>query len=220
MTTATTRIWTFASVIAVIVIVALGWFLGVSPKVAEITRFEAERLVVAAQNEVNRATLASLQADFENLDEFREQLDAIEAEFPELPEYAELLDLLRTAALPEGLALENLALGEPAAATIDSVLDEFGQLPQGTLIRLDGAIGVQGDVLAALRYVSSLQSAERFVLITDVVHSEGRNPDDRSTTITFSLFLISGEPVEGALQVSPTPDGPEEQAAEDEEAEG
>jgi len=52
---ASTRVWSFATVLLIIVVVALGWFLGISPKLAEAARFDSDRLAVQAQNEVTRA---------------------------------------------------------------------------------------------------------------------------------------------------------------------
>jgi len=57
MNTAATRIWTFATVIAIILIVALGWFLGASPLLTQAASANAERLAVEAQNAQARATL-------------------------------------------------------------------------------------------------------------------------------------------------------------------
>lgn len=220
MNSAATRIWTFSAVIAVIAIVALGWFLGISPKLAEAARFEAERIVVAGQNDLNRVTLAALQDDFNNLDEFRDQLEEIETEFPPLPQYDELSTTILTPMSSLGLVLENFLFSDPTPALPEVVLDQFGQVPSGTLLRMDGAISVQGDVSSALALITAMQTAERFILITNVVHADGRDPEARVTTISFSTFMIAGEPAEGAIQVSETPDGPEEQAANEEQPEG
>lgn len=220
MNSAATRIWTFSAVIAVIAIVALGWFLGISPKLAEAARFEAERIVVAGQNDLNRVTLAALQEDFDNLDDFRDQLEEIETEFPPLPLYDELSTSILGPMTSLGLTLENFLLSEPAPATPEVVLDQFGQVASGTLLRMEGAISVQGDIPAALALITAMQTSERFIMITNVVHADGRDDEARVTTISFSTFMIAGEPAEGAIQVSETPDGPEEQAANEEQAEG
>jgi len=58
---ASTRVWSFATVLLIIVVVALGWFLGISPKLAEAARFDSDRLAVQAQNEVTRAAIAQLE---------------------------------------------------------------------------------------------------------------------------------------------------------------
>lgn len=220
MNSAATRIWTFSAVIAVIAIIALGWFLGISPKLAEAARFEAERIVVAGQNDLNRVTLAALQEDFDNLDDFRDQLEEIETEFPPLPLYDELSASILSPMTSLGLTLENFLLSDPSPASPEVVLDQFGQVPSGTLLRMEGVISVQGELSAALALITTMQTNERFIMITNVVHADGRDPLARVTTISFSTFMIAGEPAEGAIQVSETPDGPTEQAATEEQPAG
>ena len=51
MTTASTRIWTFATVFVIIIVIALGWFVGISPKLADAARFDADRQAVVIQND-------------------------------------------------------------------------------------------------------------------------------------------------------------------------
>lgn len=220
MNDASARIWTFATIIGVIAIVALGWFLGIAPKLADIARIESERTVVAAQNDINRVTLQTLQADFEKLDEYRQQLDDIEAEFPELPEYADVAETFFRDLVTADLTLQNLVLQEPTAAAPETILNEFGQVPQGTLVRLNGSIGVEGEFSDIFVFIESLQRDGRFILVPTATFSEGDNPDSRGASISFSIFMIAGEPAEGAIQISETPAGPDDQAADEEAAEG
>ena len=213
MNSASTRIWTFATVIVIIAVVALGWFLGAAPKLAESARYDSEREAVLVQNELSRTTLAQLEADFERLDEFERELAELQAEFPELPEYSDAVEALLEDAVREGLDLESVVIGEPAPADPTVVPDQFGQVPPGTLLKLDVVITVLGDLPSTLAYIDSVQAAGRFTIVPSFAFSDGRDADARSTTITIALYMIAGEPAPGVLPLDGTT--PEESAGDD-----
>jgi len=209
---ASTRVWTFATVITIIALLALGWLLGVSPKLAEMTRYDTERAAVVLQNQLSRTTLAQIEADFERLDEFEQQLAELQAEFPELPEYPVAVDTFLRSLVSEGLTLENLVIAEPSAADPTVVPDQFGQVPPGTLLRLDVVATVKGDLSPALAYIDALQTSDRFTIVPSFIFSEGQIADERRTAITITLYMIAGDPAPGVLPLDGT--------TEDESAEG
>lgn len=217
MTSAGNRIWTFATIIVVIIMVVLGWFLGVAPKLGEAARAEADRVLVAAQNQATTITLEQLRQDAERLSELEADLQALQNEFPELPESDELVEAFIRGALDDGVVIENLALSEPAPADPLIVIDQFGQVPEGTLLAVDGSLTVLGDLSNVLDFVARLQAAERFTLVTGVVFAD--EDDDARTTITLEVFLISGPPAEGALPLGGAPIV-EEEPSDSESVEG
>lgn len=221
MNSASTRIWTFATVIAVVVLVALGWFLGAAPKLAEAARYDSERAAVVAQNQLSRTTLAQIEADFERLAEFEQELAELQAEFPELPEYADAVETFLRELVGEGLTLESLVVDEPAPADPTIVPDQFGQVPPGTLLRLDVVATVQGELTPTLAYIDALQSSDRFTIVPGFLFTEGRDPDARGTTITIILYMIAGEPAPGVLPLDgATPEESAEGEAPEEPADG
>ncbi|QOD93851.1 hypothetical protein [Chryseoglobus sp. 28M-23] len=210
-----TRIWTFATIIAVIAIVALGWFLGAAPKLAEMARYDSERAAVLAQNQLSRTTLAQLEADFERLEDFQQQLAELQAQFPELPEYADAVELFLRELVGEGLPLESIVINEPVPADPTLVPDQFGQVPPGTLVQLDVVATVGGELPPTLAYIDALQRAGRFTVVPSFTFSAGSDPEARSTTITIILYMIAGEPAPGVLPLDgTTPEEPTEDAEE------
>jgi hypothetical protein len=221
MNTASTRVWTFATIIVIIVVVALGWFLGAAPKLAEAARYDSERAAVLAQNQLSRTTLAQIESDFERLDEFQQELGELQAEFPELPEYADAVERFLTQLVGEGLDLQSIVIAEPVAADPTILPDQFGQLPPGTLVQLDVTATVLGDLTRALAYIDALQDSERFTIVPAFQYSGGRVVDSQSTTITIALYMIAGDPAPGVLPIDGTvPAESTEEDAEDESAEG
>jgi|GEM_PF-1547943 len=202
MTGASARVWTFAAVIVIIATVALGWFLGISPKLAEAARFETDRIAVAAQNQASLLTLEQLRDDFDRLDEYQSELEALQAEFPESTEYDLIVQEALAASADLELEVQAFAASEPRPASPDVVLDQFGQVPEGTLLVAEVTLDVKGDVRTALELAERLRSSVRFTLVTGVQHVDGRTEDERSTVLNLQYFMISGVPVEGAVPLS------------------
>lgn len=203
MTTASTRIWTFATVLIMIIVVALGWFLGISPKLADAARFDAERRSVQAQNDIARATIAQLQSDFEQLDELLLELTDLRAEFPTQAEYDDAVQELVRELLAEDLTLMNVAINEPAPTTAEALeegveppapeVDGSGLLPAGSLLRISATVTVEGDLPSVLAFIEALQLSPRFSIIAAGEFSEGASEDGGSMTISMILYAVSGE---------------------------
>lgn len=202
MTGARARVWTFAAVIVIIATVALGWFLGISPKLAEATRFETDRIAVAAQNQASLLTLEQLRQDFDRIDEYQSELEALQEEFPESTEYDEIVQAALTASTDLGLEVQSFTVNEPRSASSEVLPDQFGQVPEGTLLVAEVTLDVKGDVRTALELAERLRTSVRFTLVTGVQHLDGRTADERSTVLNLQYFMISGVPVEGAVPLN------------------
>jgi Tfp pilus assembly protein PilO len=200
-----------------IVVVALGWFLGMSPKLADAARFDAERRNVQAQNDVSRAVIAQLQADFENLDELLLELEGLREEFPTDAQYDAAIRELLTGLLSAGLGLQNIAINEPAPTTAavledgaepaPTEVDGSGVLPAGSLLRVPVNVTVTGTLPAILAYIESLQESPRFSIVTQ---GDFASTAEGGGTITFSMimYVVSGDDL---VNVEPEPEPEPEQ---------
>lgn len=208
MTTASTRIWTFATVLIMIAVVALGWFLGISPRLADAARFEAERQSVQAQNDLARAVIAQLQADFENLDELLLELATLREEFPTDAQYDVAVEELLTSLLTAGLGLQNIAINEPAPTTPEVLepdappppteIDGEGILPAGSLLRVPVNVTVTGPLSSILAYIQALQESPRFSVVAQGDYAAVAGD---AGTITFSMvmYVVSGDDLVNVL---------------------
>jgi hypothetical protein len=196
------RVWSFATVLIIVIVVALGWFLGVSPKLAEAARFDSERLAVQGQNEVTRALIAQLEADFENIDELRDELALLRAQFPTQAEYDSAVEEFVTAVLTQGLILQNLQINEPSPTSAsvlgpDEVapepeIDGEGVLPSGSLLLVSTSVTVFGPLDATLAFIDALQRSPRFGIVpTWTFNAEGGAGGE--TTITLHIYVVSGQ---------------------------
>lgn len=216
MNSASMRVWSFATVILIIAVVALGWFLGVAPKLGEAARFDAERLTVQAQNELTRAVIAELEADFERIDELRAELALLRAEFPTQAEYDDAVEEFITSILAEDLVLQNLQINEPSPSSPavlgpdeqapEPELDGEGLLPAGSLLLVSVSITVFGPLDATLAFVDALQQSPRFGVVPSINYST-EGDEGSQTTITLNIYVISGDDLENvAPPVEPEPE--------------
>lgn len=222
MNSASTRVWTFAAALIMILVVALGWFLGISPKLAEAARLDAERLAVQGQNELARATIAALEADFERIDELKEELAVLRAEFPTQAAYDDAVEQFVTSLLAEGLVLQNLAINEPSPSTAEVLdpavpapepeIDGSGVLPTGSLLLVSVSVTVQGALSSTLSFVNALQTSERFAVLPTFVYDASSANGLGQTTITLNIYVISGEDLVDVEPVEPAPTEPEPSA--------
>lgn len=219
MTTASTRIWSFATAIIIIIVIALGWFLGISPKLADAARFNTDRQSVVAQNELARATLAQLQADFEQIDTLLLELEELRAEFPTDAAYDDAVEELLTTMLSAGLSLENVALTEPAPTSAGVLengdeppapeVDGDGVLPAGSLLRISVSVTVSGELPRILSYIQNLQESARFAIVSTGNYGQ-RAAGVGEMTFSMIIYAVSGEDL---LAVQPEPE-PEPEPSE------
>ena len=194
MTTTTTRLWTFATVIIVIVLLALGWFLGVSPQLSAAAVATLERQNVATQNVALRAATDALAADFAAIDELREQLSEVEAEFPPFAEYDDFVETILVAVQAAGLTLNSAQVSIASPLSVDAVPDEEGLVAAGTLLSLPVSISVFGDVRSALVFADALQRSERFTFVNVVSFSEGTTGNP-ATVVSVRYYMVSSTPI-------------------------
>lgn len=195
MTTASTRIWTFATVVIVIVVVALGWFLGAAPKLAEASRLDAERASIELQNEATRITNAQLEQDFSSISRLRTEIDELRERFPFTVEYDNAIEELLAGIVGESLSLNSVVVAAPVPDSPDTIIDENGQVAAGTLLRVPITINVGGDFFQALALIDRLQLSERFGIVVTADYVDGRDEAERATVINLVLFVVSNSPV-------------------------
>lgn len=231
MTSAATRIWTFASSIFMILVVALGWFLGASPKLAEAARFDLERTSVLAQNDLARITIAQLEADSEQLEDLREQLQQLRAEFPTQAEYDAATEEFIVSLLGAGLELQSISINEPSAVSAAAAPDDeqgatesevSGVLPPGSLLEIAVTVTVAGDLRAALSFIETLQVSPRFSIVPSGDFSQGSNLEARAMTFQLTMYAVTAASEDGANNPagSPVSEGTSETPEPSESPEG
>lgn len=211
-----TRLWVIGATLVAAVVVALGWFAGVSPRLDEARRADAERASVEATNGVHEATLLKLRELDENLPALKKELEALRASLPSDAAIATLLGQLNSIAQQNGVQLtsftadapaEFAAAGEagpvaPAVASGEAEVPEpqpveppagsAAPVPAGSsgFIAIPISVTVSGEGPGLSGFIESLQFGERLFLATDlsITNSEGGS----TSTIDGLIYVMQG----------------------------
>jgi hypothetical protein len=76
------RLWMLGAAIVAAGLLALGWFVGVSPQLAMMAATDEQRRGVDAQNAATEAAVARLEKDFDDLDVLEAERDALRESIP------------------------------------------------------------------------------------------------------------------------------------------
>lgn len=106
------RVIAFGAILLSAAIVALGWFLGVSPRLADAAAADAERLNVQSQNEGLEAQLVQLRADYKRIDQLRDEVGELRASIPDIADYAGFVSELNALSGGSGAGVYRLTIGD------------------------------------------------------------------------------------------------------------
>jgi len=110
----TTKWWIAGAALVVVLIVALGWVVGVEPRLSEARAADAERSTVVALNTSYEEVLVKLKALDEDLPALSSQLDTLRSALPADAQISTLLGQLNALAAESGVVLTAITAGVPA----------------------------------------------------------------------------------------------------------
>ena len=111
------RLWLIGSALMMVLVVALGWVVGIQPQVDAISTASDERVSVEQTNAGHRASLAKLKEDFKGIDGLNQELASLTKSVPSgtnAPDYVDQLDALANA---NQVALKGLTIADAEAYT-------------------------------------------------------------------------------------------------------
>jgi Tfp pilus assembly protein PilO len=202
------RIWVFGAVLVSIVIIVLGWFLGISPKLAEADVASSERANVDAQNVAQEAAIGLLKEQFADLDKVKAELKKLQESIPNSTSADTFIDSVAAAAVSNGVILDSVtplegaAYGgsvDPTAAADPTAVqpaDPSVTVPNTASTTLDASltgrfytVGVSIEVLGGAdqmyAFADTLQKNNRLFLVTDVTFSTDGEPGGKITGFFF-----------------------------------
>jgi Tfp pilus assembly protein PilO len=178
------RIISFGLAGLMVMVVAVGWLLGISPLLDQAASADDQRSSVQDLNDVNEAKITDLKVKFETIDTLRSQVASMRVSVPErldIPAFLRGINgycatnsvtlvsvTVDTAevfmAAPE--ATPPVAEAAPAAPEADAVVPAV-EAPTGpTLVRVPIQVTVDGDYNAVMAFGGSLQTGPRLFLAT------------------------------------------------------
>lgn len=169
-------------------VLALGWFLGVSPKLAEVSMADSERALVDAQNLGYQTQLVQLAADFERIGELQTAFDPLAKAIPSGAGLEDFLDGLNAAAGATGVAITGVTAAEAAPpVAADGTVSATGPLVIPITISVSGPMG------SMIAFTDAVQNSARLTMVSGLqATAQG---ESSSGTLTGALYVIPTEPL-------------------------
>jgi Tfp pilus assembly protein PilO len=143
------RLVTLVGGIIGLALIALGWFVILSPLIDRAAESDAQRAQVEAQNEVERAVLADMKAQYENLDQLLLELEELRLSVPGDQDLRAFFDHVAAAAGEAGVVLNDVSV--EVALPYAAAVAEGGMVPPPVDETTEGATEEEpvGSVIAA-----------------------------------------------------------------------
>jgi len=194
----TNRIWALGTVIAIVAVLALGYLLGVQPMLNRLDTAKAELVSTQANNAAQEATLAAMKAQYDNIDELRDELEVLRISIPGALDSDFVYALLAGYALNAGAVIDSITLGEaqPYGVTADGTPTVEGLNPVANLYTIPVTVSIRGEFADPdLAFIASLQRGPRLFLVTSYSGGSaeeglGGTADDIGT-ITGYMFVLA-----------------------------
>lgn len=197
---ATNRLWIGGTAIVVVAVLALGWVLGISPKLAEAAAADNTRQSVDAANTISLQELAALKKQFEGIDGIRDDLDELQKSVPVDADMPDFIRQLNSLAGANGVAIKSI---DPQVATAwtkpaGPLLDGDGKplniaaLPDGIVI-IPVTIKFEGPTTGVMNFTFALQHGERLFLANAFTAAGTSDEVDLTKAeITGWVFVLTG----------------------------
>ena len=209
-----TRLWGVVSALLVLVILAGGWFLGVSPQLNRAATANEQLVQVQSGNELQRLTLAGLQQLEEQRPELEAQLADGRQAIPALAQFPPLLQELSDLAGASGVTLSNFS-AQPAQSFVPA--EQYAEIvPAGldpaTFITIPLRIEVEGSFGQVLDLVQRVQAANRYLLVSDLRVARPAAEDEAGLvtgTMSGLVFVLLDAPLQPGEELDDAPVDPE-----------
>jgi Tfp pilus assembly protein PilO len=230
----TDRLWIFAAVAAMIVIAVGGWFVGISPVVAESAASDTQVASVTQANLASQQKLNLLKQQYANIGPLQKSLDSLRQSIPETPDASAFLQEIDQLSAAEGVTITVVTIGSstvyqaptaavgstptPTATSTPTPTPTTSTTPAapattaaGQFVEIPVSITVTGGFDAVRGFVGALQKGQRLYLATSVGINQGASAAGAvaaTGTLSGFIFTLQGtseEPKTKTPTSTPTP---------------
>jgi Tfp pilus assembly protein PilO len=223
------RVWIIATVLLSTAVAALGWFLGISPKLAEAGTSAAQLVLVQTLNGQQEAELAALKEQYEDIDEVRAELAELHDVVPPYARYADFYRSINALSASSGVSVMAITPGEPApfGAAPAEPAAEGAPAPATAPVETPAVgeevaaasgpysvpmnISVSGSYEATTAFIGGLQGDGRLYVVTNLDFA--RADGEYTVLITGYIFVLVDQAYAEAVTPAEAPEAqsPEEQ---------
>lgn len=216
------KLWLIVAALVSVVVLFLGWFIGISPQLDAMNAAEEQRANVDAQNASYQMTIDQLQVESQKIDEFKTELKEMQVALPPGGEFSTFLGQLHELEVASGVELSSFSAstGTPFSAVpngTDTVVSSLVTPENFIVISVD--LNVSGTRTQVLDFVHDLQFGKRLFLVNSLgLQSGGDSEEDYKGNISGFIYVLvdpSAPPpsvtppksVSETPSPSPTPEG-------------
>jgi Tfp pilus assembly protein PilO len=205
------RLWQIGTALVVVVVIALGWVLGISPKFAEIADSDSKTKQVQAENAQHQVELAALKKQAENRGELEAELAALESSVPPTTNVQEFLLQLNQLASTNNTSISTITTGTPStyAPDAESSVKPRAVVDQANFVLVPFQIKFTGSYQNLLNFTAGVQSGERLFLANAVAYARkaGKSTVDAFGNSVPGSVSYEGE-IDGYIFVLVDPNAP------------
>lgn len=169
------RMWVIGAVLAIVVVIAAGWFIGISPQLTSASSANNERTSVMAANARNEILLAKLKRDYQNIDALKNQVATLQESVPTSADISSLVTELNTLANVRKVTLKSITVSDakpytPAIQAVrkgdTSAAQTNPKITSTNFVTIPVQIGITGDYGKVLDFVNDIQQGRRLFLVS------------------------------------------------------
>ena len=183
--------WIAGAVFVSIVIIAVGYFFGVMPRLDDAAELNEQAESQESLNEILDLKVRKLAADFAKLPEYEAEIKELEVGIPLVPQLPELIRITDDIANENDVILTRTALPAPEAVTIPDALE--GAIDVEGLVRMPIEYEIVGEYEDIFAFINGIQTEyPRHVLIRDFTLSGNQVDEDvDDPDLTFMLTVMT-----------------------------
>lgn len=215
--------WVALTLVGCLGIMAVGWFLLVSPKRTEAAEVREQAVSQEATNAGLRTKLDVLKAQAKDLPKKQADLARVAAKIPDNPGLPSLIRALTAASTTAGVELVSVVPKPPVAGAATTAVAAAPAAPApaaappvagapaaappsaGSLASIPLDINVVGGYFEVAQFVAALENLPRALRVTNLKIAPGVSPTDKdktstadgrslTTTITGSVYMAANRP--------------------------
>jgi Tfp pilus assembly protein PilO len=165
------RVWFIGTAIATIGVLALGWFLGVSPRLSEVAASNADRQAAQTVNDQQVAGIAALKEKFSSIEDVQQELDELRLALPSTVELDQFINQIGAAADEQGVSVVGFTSDDPAVFGV--VAAEVPIATEGEATPSPAATPAATDAVATPPLADALLDPANFITVKVSVTVEG-----------------------------------------------
>ena len=208
-----TRMWVLGAGLLTVAIAAMGWFLGISPKLDEAGVADQQRAGVVAQNVVHEREVAKIKKQYEQLPQLKSELAVLRAAVPANDDLSTFLGELHALEQQSQVSLTNFTAsdGQPytpvkstekavttgkttstskTGGTVNAPITTNPLVTPENFVAITVNVTVTGDQPRVMNFIEGVQTGGRLYLVTDLTLAQDQTTGAFKATITGFVYVL------------------------------